>query len=1069
MLFKDTWKFRRSALEFMNEGVYTKETKNPNPVSKYMRFWQEEIRRSLYGYTVDNTTITGYHYFYLNYCPILKAQAVNEESKISEEVDYIAAERVESFPNFWDGDYEWFHHINEAEKVGLHAIGLKARTKGFSFKSASMCNRNYYLIPNSKSYVYAYDMQYLTGDGILDKAWMMMDFIDTHTAWGRRRSINQALHKRAGYKEKDDRGKEVEKGFKSEIFGISINDGWKKVRGKRGKLIVWEESGANPYLLKGWNVALNSMKSGIMSFGLMLAQGTGGEEDADIMALSEMFYNSGYGIYHVPNIYDEGHENSKCGFFFPMWKNLEGFMDADGNSNEAAAKEYLLKQREDMKAQTKDINAIIRKMAEEPLTPREALMRVGGNFFPINELNEILADLVSDNKTRDAEYIGKIELASDGTTTWRPDDTLRPIRDFPLKYDGDNVKDKEGCIVIWEMPYKNADGIIPSGMYLSACLTPGERVMTDNGMTNVEDVVLEDRLINENGNYVAINRIITHYVENKDIYTFKMSNTYSTTTFTEEHPLLVSKPFLKCDLTVDENRFNFNYVSAKDIKIGDWIKVPNVYKKIMKNDINILWDNEEYRIDRLIDSPMYNEDFWWFIGVWLGNGWCDNKQYKISISFNKDAIDCIKRCRSIVENIFKRNIYCKILESNCVEIEFSFRQLNRFLTDNFGKYSYGKYIPEWAKFINEDCKKQLILGYLDTDGCVTKHTKGYCSVEFVSVNLELLESIQDILFSLGIISALSILRDKSVHKIVNNKPCNTLPCYHLRLAHHSSVGLKKIYKEINSYKLSKIDIDCMSNIRKQPKDGCFFDKDMNYIYFKVREIENKKYTGIVYNYECETHTFMCHHITTHNCDPYDQDEATNSDSLGSTFILNKITDRIVAEYTGRPNTANQYYENVRRLLLFYNARCNYENNLKGLFSYLDNKHSAYLLTDTPKIIYDKIDDKAVLQRKKGTPGTLPIKKYGLELYKDWLLSPNQADGKQNMYSIKSIPLLKETIYFSLKNGNYDRVMSMVYLMIQREEAMKITVDPENKIKTMADDPFWKKHYNTLNRGNTKFI
>jgi hypothetical protein len=114
-------------------------------------------------------------------------------------------------------------------------------------------------------------------------------------------------------------------------------------------------------------------------------------------------------------------------------------------------------------------------------------------------------------------------------------------------------------------------------------------------------------------------------------------------------------------------------------------------------------------------------------------------------------------------------------------------------------------------------------------------------------------------------------------------------------------------------------------------------------------------------------------------------------------------------------------------------------------------------------LYDKIDDKAVLNRKKGSPGTLPIKRFGLELYKSWLLTPNQSDGKLNMYSIKSIPLLKETIYFSLKNGNYDRVLAIVYLMILREESMRIVIDANNSIKTPADDPFWKRHYNTLNK------
>jgi len=42
---------------------------------------------------------------------------------------------------------------------------------------------------------------------------------------------------------------------------------------------------------------------------------------------------------------------------------------------------------------------------------------------------------------------------------------------------------------------------------------------------------------------------------------------------------------------------------------------------------------------------------------------------------------------------------------------------------------------------------------------------------------------------------------------------------------------------------------------------------------------------------------------------------------------------IVAEYTGRPATAEDYYENVRKLLLYYNARLLYENQWKGLATY----------------------------------------------------------------------------------------------------------------------------------------
>ena len=51
--------------------------------------------------------------------------------------------------------------------------------------------------------------------------------------------------------------------------------------------------------------------------------------------------------------------------------------------------------------------------------------------------------------------------------------------------------------------------------------------------------------------------------------------------------------------------------------------------------------------------------------------------------------------------------------------------------------------------------------------------------------------------------------------------------------------------------------------------------------------------------------------------------------------------------------ADDFYENCRRLLLMYNAECNYENNKKGLFTYFDKHNCLYLLSDTLDFLKDK--------------------------------------------------------------------------------------------------------------------
>jgi hypothetical protein len=189
------------------------------------------------------------------------------------------------------------------------------------------------------------------------------------------------------------------------------------------------------------------------------------------------------------------------------------------------------------------------------------------------------------------------------------------------------------------------------------------------------------------------------------------------------------------------------------------------------------------------------------------------------------------------------------------------------------------------------------------------------------------------------------------------------------------------------------------------------------------------------------------------CDPYDHDESTTS-SLGSTFVLNKLTNRIVAEYTGRPDTANQYYENVRRLLKFYNAKCLYENERKGLFQYLEHKHETFLLADQPEIIKDVVQNSRV-QRQKGMHMSKPLKVYGEELIKMWLLEANGSEGLLNLHRIRSVALLKELISYN-NIGNFDRVMSLMMVMYHLEEVKKIKVEKNTKVKTIYDQSFWSK-------------
>ena len=321
MLLKNTNRVREAALRFLETGAYTSAIPGTRD---YFEFWDKEKKRCLYGHTVDELTVTGFHYFYLNYCPI--DRAIDEILPDGT----IQTRRERTFPAFYDGDYFYFHEIDKARADNKHMIVLKARRKGYSYKAGSMLARNYFFIRNSKNFVFAGQKEYLIGDGLLSKAWEFLSFVDDHTAWAQPRLRDREMTKMSGYKKKVN-GVDIEMGMKSQIIGVSLKDNPDKVRGKAGELVFFEEAGSFPGLLKAWEVTMPTMRQGSKTLGMMVAFGTGGTEGANFEAMEEIFYNpAAYDCMEYENEWDEGAMGTKCGYFIPIQRNLDGFIDPEG-------------------------------------------------------------------------------------------------------------------------------------------------------------------------------------------------------------------------------------------------------------------------------------------------------------------------------------------------------------------------------------------------------------------------------------------------------------------------------------------------------------------------------------------------------------------------------------------------------------------------------------------------------------------------------------------------------------------------------------------------------------------
>lgn len=209
-------------------------------------------------------------------------------------------------------------------------------------------------------------------------------------------------------------------------------------------------------------------------------------------------------------------------------------------------------------------------------------------------------------------------------------------------------------------------------------------------------------------------------------------------------------------------------------------------------------------------------------------------------------------------------------------------------------------------------------------------------------------------------------------------------------------------------------------------------------------------------------------------DPYDNDEA-NTMSLGSIFVMDLWTDKIVAEYTGRPMYAEDYFEICRRLCIFYNGQLNYEQNKKGLFSHFSKMNCLHYLTEVLDFLKEKqLAKPGYGNTSRGTTATAPVNAFAKNLLRSWLLKPVsttiEVDGElqetevYNLYSLRSRALIKELIGYN-PLGNFDRISAMGMLMLLREDKLILyngvisrEKSERNSNTYLGNDPFFQKNY-----------
>jgi hypothetical protein len=456
-ILEDMDYFRPAALHYKKYGCYTTLRPNANPNSEYARWLRTEIDRIWNGMVrpSDGEWIPGDLYFYWNYSPILQTKVEKGKKK---------GNRVIDFPEIWDSTYLWGHYIYQAiyggkynqNKGGEHFGVIARRGCGKSLFIAAMmakqfiCGENSEVNKSVKNVVVAADKQFLINDGTLNKFVDCIDFCADNTQFPSKRLKNSLgdMHWIMGYYDSDDQ--QIIRGTKNEVMGLSIKDKPGKIRGKRAVRTYFEEFGMFANFLETYNTALYNAEEGGYSFGTLGVIGTGGTKGNDFSGALEMIYHpEGYHMYPLPNVFDKATQGKgTCLFFVGAYMNRKGYYDEDGNSDVIGATLEALEERYKTKMTTGDPMSVTQKKAELPLTIQDCIMKVGGNIYPVADLQSRITELSLDPHAFDDVYVGKLNIVGGKVEFQATTDT--PIRNFPHK---DNKI--EGAIEIFKMPEIN--------------------------------------------------------------------------------------------------------------------------------------------------------------------------------------------------------------------------------------------------------------------------------------------------------------------------------------------------------------------------------------------------------------------------------------------------------------------------------------------------------------------------------------------------------------------------------------------------------------------------------------
>lgn len=274
-----------------------------------------------------------------------------------------------------------------------------------------------------------------------------------------------------------------------------------------------------------------------------------------------------------------------------------------------------------------------------------------------------------------------------------------------------------------------------------------------------------------------------------------------------------------------------------------------------------------------VEKPFYTDecDFWYMLGMYLGDGWLSKTANDIIISCNNTKLEKLKT--RLNQEKWKYTYY---KERTCYKFRFSNKKVYEFIEKYIGTGCDKKIIPYEILCLPEKELQNFYDGYLDSDGCIVNERH-----QFSSIN-------RNLIYSISLIINKLYKRPTSIYK---NKVKNT--------------------KEIEGRLVNQKDWYLLRfNPSKKTQDKAFYEDGYVWYPFNKRVMAKEEN---VYNIEVEEdHSYIIQGCISKNCQDFslagkqaggDKDSGTRSSLMYETI---RIVEKLKPKYV--------IWENVKNLL-----------------------------------------------------------------------------------------------------------------------------------------------------------